>query len=68
MGRSGRGFGNNRGSRVPVRNSDLVDFSSEGAPDTHAVFAPLHFEFGDSGFLGQLDELTNLVECHNRIA
>jgi hypothetical protein len=68
MGRSGRGFGNDHGSRVPVGNSDLVDFSSEGTPDTNAVIAALHFEFGDSGFLGQLDELTNLVECHNRIA
>jgi hypothetical protein len=28
----------------------------------------LHFQLSDTGLRGQLDQLTNLVDCHNRIA
>jgi hypothetical protein len=33
-------------------------------PDTHAIVAALHFQFVDTGFGGELDELTDLVYGH----
>ena len=40
----------------------------EGTPDANAVLTALHFQLGDTGVRNQLDQLTNLLDCHNGIA
>ena len=47
---------------------NVVSFSPESTADAHTVLATLYFQLCDTGFGDQLDQLTNLFDCHNRIA
>ena len=63
------GFGRRRGGsrRRGGGSSDLIKsgfFSAERSADAHAVFAALHFQFGDTGIGNQLDQLPDLFNCH----
>jgi hypothetical protein len=40
----------------------------EGAADSDPILTALHFQLSDPGIRNQLDQLTNLLDCHNGIA
>ena len=56
----------NRSSNGDIQ--DLVNDFAKGSTDAYTVLAALHFQLSDTGLRSQLDQLTNLVDCHNRIA
>jgi hypothetical protein len=51
-----------------VRHNDLLGRGERGAPDAHTIIAPLDFQFGDSCFRRQIDQLSYFIYCHNAIA
>lgn len=52
------------------REHDLLGLGrrKEGAADAHAVLPALHFELSDAGFSGQVDQLSDLIDCHSGLA
>ena len=38
------------------------------SPDAHAIFTALHFQFGNTGFGRQVNQLSYFIDCHNGIA
>jgi hypothetical protein len=51
-----------------IRQANLVNDFAKGPTDAYTVLAALHFQLSDTGLRGQLDQLTNFIDCHNRIA
>src|SRR5262249_39594238 len=61
-GRCGR---NRCRSRCHLRcEHDLLGLRKRCPPDAHASVPALHFQFGDPRFRCQIDQLSNLVNCH----
>jgi hypothetical protein len=43
---------------------ELLGGREGGAANADAVFAALHLEFRNSGFGRQVDQFTDLIDCH----
>src|SRR5579863_1412400 len=64
QGRRGGGGRSVVGRSYAWRIQKYAGLDTESLPDAHAIFAALHFQFGDARIGNQLDQLADLFNCH----